>query len=56
MPATIIRFADYEQRSKNPDAVHRDPSDSALIILLPVIRIERYEHRVDLSHIRLGEA
>jgi hypothetical protein len=37
--AQIIRFADYEQRSKNPDAVSpRNPVDSAIVIILPVIR------------------
>ena len=43
----IIRFADYEQRSKNPDAVSpRDPADSAIVIVLPVIRVERtFEER-----------
>lgn len=36
--AKIIRFADYEQKSRNPDAVSpRDPSDSALIIILPQV-------------------
>ena len=35
----VVRFADYERRSRNPDAVSpRDPSESAVIIILPVIR------------------
>ena len=34
----VIRFPDVEHRSRNPDAVPRDPADSALIIILPVIR------------------
>lgn len=37
--AEIIRFADYEQRSKNPDAISpRNPADSAIVIILPVVR------------------
>lgn len=37
--AQVIRFADYEQKSRNPDAVSpRDPADSAIVIILPVIR------------------
>ena len=36
--AQIIRFADYEQRSKNPDAVSpRNPADSAVVIILPQV-------------------
>jgi hypothetical protein len=35
----VIRFADYEQKSRNPDAVSpRNPADSAIVIILPVIR------------------
>jgi hypothetical protein len=37
----VIRIADYERR--DPDAVSpRDPADSAIIIILPVVRIERF--------------
>ena len=37
--AEIIRFADYEQRSKTPDAISpRNPADSAIVIILPVVR------------------
>lgn len=37
----ILRFSDYERRSRNPDAVPlRDPAD-ADVIMLPVVRIER---------------
>jgi hypothetical protein len=43
MPAEIIRFSDYERKSRNADAVERDPADTAIIIVLPVIRIERYD-------------
>jgi hypothetical protein len=40
--AQVIRFADYEQKSRNPDAVSpRDPADSAVVIVLPMIRVER---------------
>jgi hypothetical protein len=34
----VIRFPDVERRSRNPAAVLRDLADSALIIILPVIR------------------
>jgi hypothetical protein len=38
MTENVIRFADYEQKSRNPDAVSpRDPSDSALIVILPQV-------------------
>lgn len=42
MTARIVRYPDPERRSRNADAVHRDPGDSAIIIVLPIIRIERY--------------
>ena len=38
----VIRFRDYEKRSRHADAVDRDPAESAVIIILPIIRIERY--------------
>ena len=38
----IIRFRDYEPRSRNPDAVHRDPAEPCVIVILPIIRIEQY--------------
>jgi hypothetical protein len=38
MEHNVIRFADYERRSKQPDAAQpRDPCD-AKVIVLPVIR------------------
>jgi hypothetical protein len=41
MTENVVRFADYEKRSKQPDAAQpRDPAD-ADVIVLPVIRIER---------------
>ena len=41
--AEVIRFSDYERKSRDADAVSpRDPADSAIIIVLPVIRLERY--------------
>lgn len=41
--AEIVRLADYEQRSRAPDAVSpRDPAESAVIIILPMVRVERY--------------
>ena len=42
MPGKVVRFPDPEKRSRNADAVHRDPDDSAIIIVLPIIRVERY--------------
>jgi hypothetical protein len=42
MTENVVRFADYEKRSKQPDAAQpRDPADAAIIIVLPAIRIER---------------
>ena len=39
----VVRFADYEQRSRQPDAAHpRDPAEPCIIIILPVIRVERF--------------
>jgi phosphatidylserine decarboxylase len=38
MSDNVIRFCDYDKRSREPDAVQpRDPCD-ATIIILPVIR------------------
>ncbi len=43
MPDNVIRIADYERRSRDPDAHPcRDPS-SATIIILPVVKIEPYD-------------
>ncbi|MGD0421527.1 MAG: hypothetical protein ABSA68_18420 [Xanthobacteraceae bacterium] len=37
--SNVIRLADYERKSRNPDAVPlRNPADSAIIVVLPVIR------------------
>lgn len=44
MPAEkgVIRICDYEKRSREPDALGpRDPTETAVVIILPVIRIER---------------
>jgi hypothetical protein len=43
MPGKVIRFADFERKSRNADAQagQRDPADTAVIIILPIIRIER---------------
>jgi hypothetical protein len=39
MNENVIRFDDYERKSRNPDAVSpRNPADSAVIIILPMIR------------------
>lgn len=42
---TVIRFCDYERKSQEPDAAieERDPGASAVIVILPVIRIERHD-------------
>jgi hypothetical protein len=41
MSENVVRFADYERRSLNPDACEpRNPSDAAVIIILPIIRVE----------------
>lgn len=43
MSGIVIRFADYERRSQDADAVGpRDPCESAVIIILPVVRIEKF--------------
>ena len=40
MKGKVLYLRDYEQRSREPDAVDRDPAE-ALIIILPAVRIER---------------
>lgn len=43
MRDNVVRFADYERRSREPDAFpERDPS-SATIIILPLVKVERYD-------------
>jgi hypothetical protein len=37
MAENVIRFPDIERRSRNPDAVPRDPADTAVIVVLPQI-------------------
>jgi hypothetical protein len=44
MTARILFIRDYEHRSRNPDAVHRDPAEPCVIVVLPVIRIERFDY------------
>ena len=46
----VIRFADYDERSRNPGAEGpREEHERGVIIILPVIRVERYEAaRVEL--------
>ena len=43
MTDNVVRFADYERRSRDPDAhaERRDPS-SATIIILPTVKVEQY--------------
>lgn len=46
MAEKVVRFCDFEKRSREPDAAQpRDPCDSAVIIILPVIRVENYDSR-----------
>lgn len=42
MTDKVIRFSDYERKSKNPDASQPRDLVEADVITLPVIRIERY--------------
>ena len=40
--AEVIRFSDYEKKSRNPDAAGpRGDPEPAIIIVLPMIRVER---------------
>ena len=43
MTGKVIRFPDPDRRSREPDAILRNPSESALIIILPIVRIERLD-------------
>jgi hypothetical protein len=44
----VVRFSDYEKRSRDPHAVSpRNPSDTAVIVVLPVVRTERYVDRME---------
>jgi len=47
MKCIVIRFPDPERRSRRPDAVDRDPSESAVVIILPIVRIEHYDQFMD---------
>lgn len=38
----IIRLPDPERRSRKPDAVMRPDDEPCIIIVLPIIRIERF--------------
>lgn len=42
LPGQVIRFRDYERRSREPDAVDRDPAEPCIIVILPIIKVERY--------------
>jgi hypothetical protein len=44
MPGKVVRFADFERKSRSADAQtdERDPADTAVVIILPIIRIERH--------------
>lgn len=39
----VIRFPDPERRSRNPDAVERPYDEPCVIIILPIIKVERFE-------------
>lgn len=42
MTEKVVRFSDYERRSREPDAAQpRNPTE-ADVIILPAVRIERY--------------
>lgn len=41
MTGKVIRIRDYERKSREPDAVDRDPAEPCTIYILPVVRIER---------------
>lgn len=43
MTEKVVRFADHERRSREPDAGPLRDRSSAVIIILPVVRIERHE-------------
>jgi hypothetical protein len=46
MSENVVRFSDYERKSRDADAVSpRDPSD-AVIIILPTVPIERHAGRL----------
>lgn len=46
MAGEVVRLCDYEKRSREPDAeALRDPADTAVIIVMPIIRVERFEKR-----------
>jgi hypothetical protein len=47
MSKNVIRLIDYERRSHEPDAEQpRSPAD-ATIIILPIVRTERYRDHKD---------
>jgi hypothetical protein len=49
----VLRFSDYDRKSREPDSLGpRDPCDSAVIIILPVVRIERAPRREKKSMAR----
>jgi hypothetical protein len=38
----VVRFADYDRKSSEPDAEGpRDPAEPCIIIILPIIRVEQ---------------
>jgi hypothetical protein len=55
----VVHFPDVDRRSRHPDAVHRDLSESAVVIILPIVRVERYEEekrpRRRRSRVRPGD-
>jgi hypothetical protein len=56
MSDNVVRIADYERRSREPDAVSpRDPVDAAVIVL-PVVRVDRAAEMTDVYTRTCNEA
>lgn len=46
MPGKVLRFCDYQKRFTSADACEpRDPADTAVIIILPLIRVQPLDER-----------
>jgi len=50
MTGQIIRLRPPDRC--DPDAVHRDPADTCTIIVLPIVRVERFNDDTDNHHPR----
>lgn len=40
---TLVRFSDYERKSREPK--ERDPGALPVVVILPVVRIERHTEK-----------